>query len=733
MKLSNSIMAAAAGLGLATAAVGANAAVPTDRADFFCNLSLTTPESVREMTPLADGVSYAAVAPGGESIRSYSYKTGEETGVLFDLASVKGDVKINSFEGFRISANEKNILLWNNSVQIYRNSFTAEYYVYDIMRNTLARVSENGPQRGAMLSHDGRMVAYVRDNNIFISNLDYKTDKAITTDGALNSIINGMPDWAYEEEFGMITAMRWSPDDATLAYIRFDESRVPVYSFDQYKSYCEENPLSDIYPASYSYKYPLAGYPNSTVEVFAYNLDNRTTKKMDLPIGAEDYVPSMEFDGSGTNLMVMLLNRDQNDLRLYKVSPGSTVAHLVITEKSDAWLSPSAYQMVNYGDKSFIIGSERTGYRHLYEYDYSGNLLRNVTSGNWNVTDFYGRDPKSGLCYVQTTQLGAINRNVASVDAKGNVKMLNAIEGTESASFSRNFAYYLRKYSSATIPPRYSLCNASGKEIKMIQDNAEYAARYASVPKMEFIKLRNAVGEEMNAMMIKPAGFDPSKKYPLLVYQYNGPDSQLVLNSWKMDGTYLFADQGYVVVSMDGRGTGNRNRDWATSVYRHLGSLETADQLAGVKELSKLPYVDEARMACFGWSYGGYMTLMEMTDPASPFKAGVAMAPVTDWRFYDSIYTERYMTTPGANESGYDSASALRRSQDLKGRLLIMSGTSDDNVHFYNTLKFVSKANYEGKILDMMALPGFEHSLRMCNARTMLYSKILDFLNANVR
>lgn len=721
----------------AAAVMAAIAAIPfqgnaTD-ASYFCDLSQTTPERVREMTPMADGVSYAAIEVPGKEISIYSYKTGEKISTLFSTEEVKGAVKIDSFEGYSLSANEKKILLWRDSRQIYRNSFTAEYYVYDIMRSTLKQVSSKGPQRGATISHDGRMVAYMRDNNIFISNLDYETDNAVTTDGKVNEIINGMPDWAYEEEFGMDTAMRWSGDDATLAFIRFDESRVPVYSFDIYKSYCEEDPLSDIYPEAYSYKYPLAGSPNSVVSVFSYNVETKVTKKMDLPIGEEDYVPSLEFDGEGKNLMVMLLNRDQNELRLYRVNPASTVAHLLLTERSEAWLSPQAYQMVDYGATGFVIGSERSGYRHLYEYDYNGNLLRPVTSGEWNVTAYYGRDPKSGVRYIQTTQLGAINRNVASVDAKGKVAMLNPVEGTESASFSRNYSYWLRTYSSATVPPRYSICNPSGKEIKVVEDNAEYAAKYASAPKMEFMKLKNAAGEEMNAYIIKPVDFNPSLKYPLLIYQYNGPDSQLVLNRWGMDGTYLFADRGYVVAAMDGRGTGNRSRQWSTSVYRRLGELETADQIAGVTQLGALPYIDESRMGCFGWSYGGYMTLMELSASNSPFKAGVAMAPVTDWRFYDSIYTERYMTTPGANRTGYNNASALNRTGDLKGRLLIMSGTSDDNVHFYNTLKYTSKLNYEGKVFDMMALAGFEHSLRMCNARTRLYTKIVDFLDTNLK
>lgn len=718
-------------LGIAGASViGVSAAGLT--ADDYCSPVLTAPAGVKEMRPLDDGETFAALSDDGKAIEVYSYKTGEKVSTLFSIDGVKGDVKIDSFDGYELSSNEKKILLWTGSKKIYRNSFTAEYYVYDTLRSTLSRVSEQGAQRGAVISHDGRMVAYQRGNNIYISNIDYKSDKAITTDGKVNEIIYGTPDWAYEEEFGMLNSMRWSADDNTLAFIRFDESRVPVYNFDEYRSYCEENPLGDIYPQAYSYKYPLAGYPNSTVEVFAYNVDNRTTKKMDLPIG-EGYVPSIEFDGDGVNLMVMLLNRDQNSLQLYKVNPGSTVSHLVMSEKSDAWLSPSAYQMVRYYPKSFVIGSQRSGYLHMYEYDYNGNLLRQITHGDWNVTDYYGRDSRTGIHYVQTTQNGAINRNVAAVDSKGKVTMLNDVEGTESASFSKNFSYYLRKYSSAVVPPQFTICNSKGKVIKTLEMNEAYAAKYSSAPRMEFLKVRNAVGEEMDAYIIKPVDFDPTRKYPLMMYQYNGPDSQLVLNSWKMDGTYFIAASGYIVAAVDGRGTGNRSRAWANSVYRHLGENEAADQLAGASYFSSLPYVDSENTSCFGWSYGGYMTLMELASSDCRFKAGVAMAPVTDWRFYDSVYTERYMLTPQQNESGYDIASALDKSQNVKARLLIMSGTSDDNVHFYNTLKYTSKMNYEGKIFDMMALAGFEHSLRMCNARTQLYRKIVDFLDTHLK
>lgn len=706
-------------------------AAPLTVAD-YCQPDLTRPVSVKTPMPLADGTSYSAISADGRSIESYSFKTGKKLETLFSLDAQKGDVKIDSFDGYSISDNGRKIMLWQETSKIYRHSFYAEYYVYDTFRGTMQRVSTGGPQRGATMSHDGLQVAYMRDNNLWISNLDYGTDKAITKDGQTNKVINGIPDWVYEEEFGMQTAMAWNGQDNVLAFIRFDESEVPVYSFDNYKSYCDADPLTDVYPESYSYKYPLAGYPNSTVTVLAYHVDNQTVKQMDIPIG-KDYVPSMEFDGTGTNLMVMTLNRDQNSLKLYKVNPGSTVSKVIYTETSDAWLSPSAYQMGEYGAKSFYIGSEKSGYRHLYEYDYNGNCLRQVTKGEWNVTNFYGCDPRTGTVYVQTTQLGPVNRNIAAVERTGKTTILNNTPGTENAWFSSDCRYFLRSYSNAVTPPVFTLCDSRGKQLTEVENNAQYAAKYASAPKKEFLQIPNAEGEMMDAFIIKPADFSASNKYPLLMYQYNGPDSQEVLNVWRMEGIYYLASQGYVVVAVDGRGTGNRSRQWATSVYRRLGQLETKDQLAGAKWMKQQSYIDPQRTACFGWSYGGYMTLMELGDPDCTFKAGVAMAPVTDWRFYDSVYTERYMTTPQQNESGYDAASALNRTQHLKGRLLIMSGTSDDNVHFYNTLKYTSKLYSQGTVFDMMALTGFEHSLPKCNARTMLFKKICDFLDHNVR
>lgn len=371
----------------------------------FCDIKKSSPARIKDMRPLSGGQEYAAVSDDGRSIEKFSYKTGQKTGVLFSLDNVKGELKIDKFNGYSISANGRKILLWNNVEKLYRRSFYASFYVYDVMRSTLTCVNKKGHLRGAILSHDGRMVAYTLDNNIRLANLDYGTDIAVTTDGELNKVIYGVPDWGYEEEFGIDNTMRFSPDDQTLSFIRFDESKVPQYSFDLYSNFCEPMPEYEYYPGSFDYKYPLAGYNNSVVQVQTYNIDNRTVKTMDLGLGEKDYVPSLEYGGAPDRLMVMVLNRDQNHLRLYKVNPASTVAHQIYEDRSEAWLSPAAYQMVRYRNDAFVIGSERSGYRHLYEYNYAGTLLRTVTSGDYNVTALYGYEPKSRAYYLQCTKM----------------------------------------------------------------------------------------------------------------------------------------------------------------------------------------------------------------------------------------------------------------------------------------------------------------------------------------
>ncbi|MBD5231770.1 MAG: S9 family peptidase [Bacteroidales bacterium] len=705
----------------------ASALTPGD----YCDPEKNAPASVKDMTPMPDGESYLCVGKKGATIERYSYKTGKLLETVFDVSTIKGSVKIDEFDGFEVSDNGSMLLLWNDSEGIYRHSFTAQYYVYDIGRGTMKRVSENGRQRGAIISHDGTMVAFTRDNDIYITNLDFDTERRVTENGKEGAIINGVPDWGYEEEFGIVNTMRWAPDDSSLAFVTFNESEVPSYHFDIYPNYCNTPSKYDLYPGEYTYKYPLAGDNNSIVKVSVYNIDSRLTKVMDLPISETDYVPSVEYGGAPDRLMVMILNRDQNNLRLYSVNPGSTVAKLLLTETSQAWLSPSAYQMVDYRKDAFVIGSDRSGWRHLYEYDYSGNLRKQLTSGNYYVTEYYGYNPTTREHYFQTTQNGSTERNVAHTTAAG-VQMLNPQKGWESASFSKGLQYYVRTYSNITTPPVYGLYSLKGK-ITDLELNAEYAARYAEMPKPELVEIPMPDGQKMNAYIIKPANFSDSRKYPVLHYQYNGPESQEVRNRWSVGGMNYLASEGYVIVCADGRGTGFRGRAWCDVVYKSLGKFETEDQLTAASWSSKQPWADASRMACFGWSYGGYMTLMELTAPGTPFKAGISMAPVTDWRFYDSIYTERYMLTPKQNSTGYDAASTLPRTENLKARLLIMSGTSDDNVHIFNTYKYTAKLTSEGTICDMMVWTAFDHSLRPCGSRTVLYRKTLDFLNSNLR
>ncbi len=700
-------------------------------AEDYCNPRNSSAAGIGEMRPLADGKSYSMVSKDHRRIDIYSYATGKQTGTLFDLDAVKGDLKIDNFSGYKVSDNGRKILLWNDRKGIWRYSFTAEYYVYDTMRGTMQKVSEKGAQRGATMSHDGLRVAYVRDNNVYISNLDYKTDIAVTTDGAANKISYGAPDWVYEEEFGVQCTLCWSGDDQTLAFMKWNETDVPSYSFDDYRSFNDKDPLGDPYPASFTYKYPLPGYPNSIVSVLAYDLNSRVTKEMDLGLGKDDYVPDMQFDGKGERLMVMKLNRDQNDLRIFSVNPASTVATQVYAEQSKAWISRDVYGMVSYGTNSFVIASDKSGWTHLYEYSYNGRQLRQITNGDFNVTAYYGQS-EAGSHFVQTTKLGAVNRNVAVVDAKGMMRLLHDEPGWESCSFSRDFSYYVRSWSNVNTPPQYTVWSTSGKKVTELEMNAAYAAKFASAPKFELTTVKNGEGADMNAMVMKPGNFDSSKKYPLMMYQYNGPESQQVTNRWHLDGLNYIAQQGYVVAVVDGRGTGGRSADWSKCVYMHLGKYETIDQIAGANAIASLPYVDASKMSLFGWSYGGYMTLMEMSAENTPFKCGVAMAAVTDWKWYDSIYTERYMRTPAQNESGYAESSAIGRSQRLKGRLLIMSGTSDDNVHFYNTIKYTSKLTYVGHLFDMLVFPGMDHSIRKGNARMMLYKRVVDFLDTNL-
>ena len=689
------------------------------------------PSALEEIVPEEGGLTYLTMSADGRDVVRYDYKTGKQEAVVMSTAKLR-DCDVKSWDGFILSPNGKLMLLYTDVETIYRHSFKASYYVYDIARNNIKKLSENGAQEIPAFSPDGRMVAFVRDNNIYVAKLDYGTEVAVTKDGKRNEIINGVPDWVYQEEFGMLSSLTWAPDNSMLAFIKWNESAVKTYDMQLYRGSCDTKDEYRYYPGCFSYKYPVAGETNSTVSVVSYDVDTRALKTMNVPLDNDGYVNKIEFGKTADRLMVNTLNRNQNDMKLYAVNPRSAVAKLIYSDKSTSWINPDLTSMTRYYDTYFIVASERDGYCHLYQYSNAGSLMRQLTKGQWEVTDFYGFDTATSRCYYQSTQTGPLNRVVAVTDAKSVSTVLSPSEGTSSAEFNANLTYYIQNFSDINTPDRYTLCTSKGKEVRVVNDNQEYASRFSSAPRKEFFTMTSA-GVTLNGYMVKPADFNASKKYPVIMYQYSGPCSQLVRNRWSVDWLEYAATQGYIIVCVDGRGTGFRGKNFASLVYKNLGKLETEDQIAAANYVAGLPYVDASKIGIFGWSYGGYETLMAMTAQGNPYAAGIAVAPVTDWRFYDSIYTERFMLTPQQNSVGYNASSTLSRIKNLTGRLLIVHGTADDNVHITNTYEFVSEATSMNKIVDMMVYPNKNHSIYGCETRYALYSKLLDYFNRNLK
>ncbi len=689
-------------------------------------------KGIGSVTPSVDGVSYYQMR-GASKIVKVDYKTGAET-VVFDSSTAR-DCEISQWNGFELSPDESKILLYVNYEPIYRHSFRADYYVYEIRHNKLSKLSNAGREEIATFSPDGRMVAYVHQNNIYIKKLDYGSEVAVTTDGKINQVINGVPDWVYQEEFGLLNSLAWAPDNLTLSFIRWDESEVPMYSMQMYNGACNPIKGNELYPSAYEYKYPKAGEANSKVSVISYDVENRTLKTMKVPMNSDDYIPKIVYGKTPERLMVTKLNRHQNEITLYAVNPRSTVAKSIYTEKSSSWLDYSMVTEAVYYDDFFIIRSEKSGWTHLYQYSNSGSLMKQLTTGNWNVTAYYGYDALKRTFYFQTTQVSPLDRTISKVDAKGVVTPIVKGAGTYSAIFSKDMKHYIQNFCDATTPNQYRVISvANGKTVRDLELNEQYAAKYTAVdiPKREFFQFQSE-GHMLNGYMIKPLDFNPNKKYPVIMSQYSGPGSQQVLNNWKVDWEEYFATQGYVVVCVDGRGTGNRGKEFESVVYMKLGYYETIDQIAAANYMAKQSFVDANKIGIWGWSFGGYEVLMAMSQLNSPYAVGVAIAPVTDWRFYDTIYAERFMRTPNENENGYNEGSPLKRVKLQKGNLLIMSGTADDNVHITNTYQYAAEMTQQGKLFDMMVYLNMNHSINGCETRLPLYNKVLDFFNRNLK
>lgn len=689
------------------------------------------PQGPSPLLYMPDGESYIVLSDDHKRIISYETATGKETGTVLDVDKTRNN-KLSSVEGFILSPDGRKLLVYCETKPIYRYSFYAKYFVYEIMHNVLTPLStQHEWQRNPVFSPDGRIVAFVADNNIYLNKLDFGTESAVTTDGKINEIINGVPDWGYDEEFDMNCAMAWAPDNSTLCYLKFNETEVPMFTFPLYGGYCPEYSEYALYPGVYEYKYSLPGEKVSRVTLHSFDIDNRKTKDITLPGTDIEYIPRIYYSPSDpSRLLAVSLNRDQNRMELFAVNPKSTVCRQLLVEEPGAWIIPESYEKIKLYDKSFVMMSPRSGYTHLYEYSYEGQLLRTLTSGNYDVTDYYGCDA-TGNHYYQSDVTGPLNRVVSRIDTKNKVTDLSPSSGVARGDFSPSCNYFVIDASSSTTPNSYTLYNSKLKKLREMGDNTSVKTRYASVPVKEFIKVPSAAsGIELDAYLIKPSNFDPSRKYPLILWQYSGPGAQQVLDSWSIGWEqYAASSEGYIIACVDPRGSGGRGYKFLTTGYKNLGEYETADQIAAGRYLASLPYVDASRVGIAGWSYGGYETLMALSVSDTPFKAGVAIAPVTSWRFYDAIYTERFMLTPSQNPDGYVRSAPVNLAPRINAPLLLMSGTADDNVHFTNTVEYIAQLQRNGKLCDMLIFPNKNHSIYGCNARDLVYSNMLNHFN----
>ena len=690
-------------------------------------------KGIHGVTPLLDGESYSQLAPGGKQIVVRSFRTGQQTGVLFDVDNVKNRVKLDRIDGYQMSPDEKNILVQTETRSIYRHSKTAEYYIYNVKNRTLAHLSEGGPQEQPLWSRDGTMVAFVRGGNLFLVKLLFNNSESqVTKDGEFNKIINGKPDWVNEEEFSFARAFDFNEDGTMLAWIRYDETDVPMFSFPLYKGMSPERQEYADYPGSFDYKYPVAGAKNSVVSVHSFDIKSRVIRKMQLPISSDGYVPRIFFTDDAEKLLILTLNRHQSQLDIYLANPRSTECRLIVREQAECYVPEGTVTSFRTVAGGFVLTSERSGYKHLYLYDLNGTLRRQLTSGNFEVKAFYGYDTKSGSTFFASNQESPMRRSVYKSDSKGKITRLSTSEGgTNNAIFSTGLRYYMNTWSDLNTPSVTTLCDASGKTLCTLEDNAALRQKLGALRlgERKFFSFTTPEGIQLNGFMVLPPNFNPSQKYPVVMHQYSGPGSQQVVDSWNagnMGGClyeqYL-AQEGFISVCVDGRGTGGRGRDFEQSTYLKLGQLESHDQVEAAVWLGQQPYVDKNRIAIWGWSYGGFNTLMSMSEGRPVFAAGVAVAAPTSWRYYDTVYAERFMQTPRENGTGYDDCPISRASR-LSGKLLLIHGLADDNVHFRGAAEYTEALVQADKDFRLLAYTNRNHGIYGGNTRYHLFRQI---------
>ncbi|WP_418602846.1 S9 family peptidase [Hwangdonia sp.] len=660
------------------------------------------------------------------SIDIYDYKTLKKIKTLVNSSDIN---ELNYFTDYTFSKDESKIILATNEESIYRRSTLGNYYVFDIDAKSITLISENRIQEPTF-SPDGTKVAYGFENNLYFKDLHTGSTTQITFDGEKNKIINGITDWVYEEEFAFVRAFEWNADSNKIAFIRFDETDVPEFSMDVYGT--------GLYQTQQVFKYPKAGEKNAVVSLYMYHLDANKTNPVKVGKAYYDfYIPRIEWTNNPDILSAQYMNRHQNELDLWLINAKTSTSNLTLAEKDDAYIDVTD-NLTFLEDNSFIWTSEKDGYNHIYHYSEEGKLINQVTKGNWEVTDYYGYDEKANRIFYQSVENGSINRDVYSIKLNGrDKKRLTKSEGTNNASFSADFSYFINTFSSATTPPEYTLNSASsGNLIKSIKDNDVLSKKLShyKTSKKEFSTI-HVNGNDLNMWMVKPADFDATKQYPLLMYQYSGPGSQQVANRWNNSNDYWYqhlAQQGYIVVCVDGRGTGFKGAQFKKMTQNELGKYEVEDQIDAAKQLGALPYIDASRIGIWGWSYGGFMSSNALFKGNDVFKMAIAVAPVTSWRFYDTIYTERYMTTPQENPSGYDDNSPINHVDKLKGDYLLIHGSADDNVHLQNTMRLVEALIHADKQFEWAVYPDDNHSIYGGNTRLHLYKKMTTFINSKL-
>lgn len=688
--------------------------------------------------PLADGATYARMGEGGRSVELCSFKDGRQTGVLLDLSRVEGDAP-KRIEGYTVSPDGKRILVQTNTRPIYRHSLTAVYYVYTAADRRLTPLSVNGAQQTPLFSPDGQRIAFVRDNNIFL--VADGEERQVTTDGRRNEIINGIPDWVNEEEFGNDRAMVFTADGSHLVWVRYDERAVRQFSMPLYKGQKPELKEYADYPGFYTYKYPIAGERNSTVTVWSYDIATGQTRQLSVPLQEDDYVPRVLMTSNGRKVAVYTMNRHQDCLRIYMADPATADCRLVIEERVDRYVREDAMSGIQLTDRHILLPSDRTGYMHLYLYDLDGRLVRQVDDGDYEVSAVYGYDERTGDTYYASHELGATEQQVWVAHKNGRRECLTKQAGWHTALFSSDYRYFIDTWSDLNTPTVSTLRNNKGRELATLSDNEPLRQRLGEydLGQRELFTLTTADGVTLNGWLVKPADFDAAKQYPVVMYQYGGPGNQQVKNAWNIgqagQGALLeqyLCQQGFICVCIDNRGTGGRGADFEKCTYLKLGQLESHDQVEAALWLGRQPYVDKNRIAIWGWSFGGFNTLMAMSEGRGVFCAGIAIAPPTSWRYYDTVYTERYMRTPQENAEGY-ADSPIGRAAQMHGALLLCHGTADDNVHFRNTAEYTEALVQADKDFRQLVYTNRNHGIHGGNTRAHLYRQCVDFFMEKVK